>query len=91
MRTLVGTAVLFVWPTFAGAQPQPAEKPGSGSQVEIDTQARTAPGTITSPNPGNAAIAKIEAAGKNPNVGPAKAQVNEPSGPGSAENNSGGR
>lgn len=59
---------------------------------EIDSQARAAkPGTVTSPNPDQPAIPKIEAAGKNPNPGPPVAWTHEPAGPGTGENNSGGR
>ncbi len=59
---------------------------------EIDSQARAAkPGTVTSPNPDQPAIAKIEAAGKNPNPGPPVARTHQPAGPATGENNSGGR
>jgi hypothetical protein len=59
---------------------------------EIDSQARAAkPGTVTSPNPDQPANPKIEAAGKNPNPGPPMAWTHEPAGPGTGENNSGGR
>lgn len=47
------------------------------------------PGTVTSPNPDDPAIAKVEAAGKNPNPGPLRPQISEPGGPGTAENNPG--
>jgi len=36
-------------------------------------------------------IAKVEAAGKNPNPGPLRPQVSEPNGPNTAENNPGVR
>ncbi len=49
------------------------------------------PGTVTSPNAANPAIAKVEAAGKNPNPGPLRPQVSEPNGPNTAENNPGVR
>jgi hypothetical protein len=73
------------------AQAQPAQ-PVPDAHWTADSQAQTPkPGTVTSPNPDNAAIAKIEAAGKNPNPGPRLAPLSEPAGPGSGENNSGGR
>ena len=72
--------------------PALAQKPTPQPTWEIDSQARSAkPGTVTSPNPKNPAIAKIEAAGKNPNPGPPVAWTHEPAGPATGENNSGGR
>ena len=87
-KELVLAASLLSTPAWAQA-PQAAPDPAWNS----DSQARAPkPGTVTSPNPDNAAIAKIEAAGKHPNPGPrGAAPLSEPGGPGTAENNSGGR
>ena len=89
-KFLVALAVILPLPAMA--QSQSARNAPPQETWEIDSQARTAkPGTVTSPNSQQPAIAKIEAAGKNPNPGPAAAWSHEPAGPGSGENNSGGR
>ncbi|MES2472119.1 MAG: hypothetical protein V4601_04670 [Pseudomonadota bacterium] len=81
-----------ILPLPAMAQSQSARNAPPQETWEIDSQAQAAkPGTVTSPNPQQPAIAKIEAAGKNPNPGPSVAWSHEPAGPGSGENNSGGR
>lgn len=90
-KLIVGAAFVLAFPSLVWAQPQSAVVTTPGSQAEVDSQAHTAPGTITSPNANNAAIAKIEAAGKNPSPARQAAQVHEPGGAGTAENNSGGR
>ena len=83
-------AIAALLATAARAQPQ--TKAARDPAWNTDTQAQAAkPGTVTSHNPDNAAIAKIDAAGKTPNPGPRNAPVSEPGGPGTAENNSGGR
>jgi hypothetical protein len=92
MTKLVLAAVFVVaLPSLVLAQPQSTVVTTPGSQAEVDSQAHTAPGTITSPNADNAAIAKIEAAGKNPSPARQAAQVHEPGGADTAENNNGGR
>ena len=90
MKELFGMAALSFLATAAVAQPQ--SRPAPQAPWNADSQAPAPkPGTVTSPNPDNAAIAKIDAAGKTPNPGPRTAPVNEPGGPSTAENNSGGR
>lgn len=88
MKFLLALAIVIApLPALAQSGPRTPQE-----NWEIDSQARAAkPGTVTSPNPKQPAIAKIEAAGKNPNPGPAVAWSHEPAGPGSGENNSGGR
>jgi hypothetical protein len=89
-KDLFGALALSLLATTAVAQPQP--RPAPQTPWNTDSQARAPrPGTVTSHNPDNAAIAKIEAAGKNPNPGPRNAPLSAPGGPGTAENNSGGR
>ena len=89
-KELIGAFILSLMAAAAGAQPQTKAAPEPAWNT--DTQAQAAkPGTVTSPNPDNAAIAKIDAAGKTPNPGPRTAPLSEPGGPGTAENNSGGR
>jgi hypothetical protein len=91
-KYLFGAMAVSLLATAAQAQPQPRPDPASQAPWNADSQAQVPkPGTITSHNPDNAAIAKIEAAGKNPNPGPRQAPLSEPAGPGSGENNSGGR
>lgn len=91
-KELLGAVIFSLLAGAAHAQSQPKASPVPDAHWTADSQARTAkPGTVTSPNPDNAAIAKIEAAGKHPNPGPRQAPLSEPAGPGSGENNSGGR
>ena len=70
----------------AAAQQSPLPPPHPEARDKTPT-----PGTVTSPNTANPAIAKVEAAGKNPNPGPLRPQVSEPNGPNTAENNPGVR
>lgn len=90
-KGLPGLFALSLMTTAVQAQPPAKAVPEPAWNT--DTQAQAAkPGTVTSHNPENAAIAKIDAAGKNPNPGPrGPAPLSEPGGPGTAENNSGGR
>lgn len=93
MNTKLLLAVaITVLPLLALAQSQSARNVTPKETWEIDSQARAPkPGTVTSPNPGQPAIAKIEAAGKNPNPGPPVAWTHQPAGPATGENNNGGR
>lgn len=88
---IFGAIIVTVIPTLAQAQVQPQDNMPPGARAEIDSQARTVPGTVTSPNQENAAIAKVEAAGKNPNPGPRVPEVAAPGGPATSENNRGAR
>ena len=89
-KQLIGVFALSLLATAAQAQPKAARTPEPAWNTDTQAQAPK-PGTVPSANPDNAAIAKIEAAGKNPNPGPHQAPLSEPAGPGSGENNSGGR
>lgn len=88
---IIGAVILTVISTLAQAQVKPQDNMPPGARAEIDSQARTVPGTVTSPNQENAAIAKVEAAGKNPNPRPRIPEVEAPGGPATSENNRGTR
>lgn len=91
-RKFLLAVAITVLPLPALAQSQGARNATPQQTWEIDSQARVAkPGTVTSPNPEQPAIPKIQAAGKNPNPGPPVAWTHEPAGPATGENNSGVR
>ncbi len=91
-RKFLLAVAITVLPVPALAQSPSARNATPQETWEVDSQARAAkPGTVTSPNPEQPAIPKIEAAGKNPNPGPPVAWTHEPAGPATGENNSGGR
>lgn len=92
MRTQFLAIAMFAFvPTIASGQHMPSDRTPPGAQAQIDSQARTMPGTVTSPNPENAAIAKIDAAGKNPSTKLPNDNVTDQKSAATAENNSGDR